>query len=385
VRSERGPWSANIHYAAGIAMAIALVPALMHLNIPVRFDWVRLLSAYWLVLAAQSIFLASLLQLLCFPSKETRSFLQRLRQDRARIVFILAFFTILAWMFTWIKALVLTVDTLAILELHTLLPPRVRRDTVVGVLVPALYLFAGFLLVFSYNDIILSLRFYGAADGVLKRMDTWLLHGSSVSALSRWAVRVFPISLFRFLEFVYFGMFAQIGAALILTSLRCGRSRGLRFVGTILAAYYLALILFAIWPSQGPFYIGGAFSSQLPRVLQTYAIQKQALSNSQALWNHVRIRYISADYYIAFPCMHLAQPLIAMWFLRSSKRTLAFLAVYNSLLVAAILLLEWHYVVDLFGGVLVAACAVALVDRRSVVFAIDEQTCDSGRSSVTPS
>jgi hypothetical protein len=365
VRSERWSWSANLHYAVGIAMAIALVPTLMHLNLPLRFDWVRLLSAYWLVLAAQSIFLASLLQLLCFPSERTRCFLQRLHQDKVRLVFILAFFTILVWMLTWMKAIVLTVDTLAIMELRALLPPRVLRETVAGVLIAALYLFVGFLLVFSYNDIILSLRFYGSADAALNRIDAWLLHGGGVSALSHWGVRAFPISAFRFLEFIYFGMFAQVGAALILTSLHFGRSRGLRFVGTILSAYYLALILFAIWPSQGPFYVDGAFSSQLGSVLQTYAIQKQALWNSQALWSHVQIRYISADYYIAFPCMHIAQPLIAMWFLRSSKRTLAFLAIYNTILIAAILLLEWHYVVDLLGGVLVAACAIAAVHRQS--------------------
>lgn len=266
------------------------------------------------------------------------------------------------------KALILTVDTLALLELRERIPMRERIRTATSVLLPALYLFVGFLLVFSYNDIILSWRFYGAADGALNRMDAWLMHGATVSSMCQWAVRVFPFWFFRFLEFVYFGMFAQIGAALLLTSLCYGSSRGLQLVGAILTAYYLALILFAVWPSQGPYYLCPIHLSQFPNVLQAFAIQKQLLANSQALSDHAGIHTISADYYIAFPCMHIAQPLIAMWFLRRWKAISVLLAAYNLVLVVAIILLEWHYVVDLIGGALVAGCAIALVDgRRSPV------------------
>jgi hypothetical protein len=60
--------------------------------------------------------------------------------------------------------------------------------------------------------------------------------------------------------------------------------------------------------------------------------------------------------------MHIAQPLVVAWFLRRWKRMLAVLAAYDVLLLAAIVLLEWHYVVDIIAGVLVACVAIAVVD-----------------------
>ena len=57
--------------------------------------------------------------------------------------------------------------------------------------------------------------------------------------------------------------------------------------------------------------------------------------------------------------MHIALPLISIWFLREWRRVVMILAVFDVLLVASILLLEWHYIIDLFAGVLVAALAVA--------------------------
>jgi hypothetical protein len=133
-------------------------------------------------------------------------------------------------------------------------------------------------------------------------------------------------------------------------------------VGTILTAYYLALILFFLWPSQGPYYLCPQHFLDFPISLKAYAIQKASIANSQALWNHSRIRQISTDYYIAFPCMHIAQPLIAMWFLRRWRRMVIALAAYDALLLVAIVLLEWHYIVDVLAGILAAGVAIAMVE-----------------------
>src|ERR1035441_8064353 len=61
-------------------------------------------------------------------------------------------------------------------------------------------------------------------------------HGWSVSDLSHWAIGRFPLPFFRFLEFIYFGMFPQIGAAILLASVSGGKNRGMQLVGTILMA-----------------------------------------------------------------------------------------------------------------------------------------------------
>jgi hypothetical protein len=356
-------WPREFHYWASALLALALIPLLRELNLPLKIDWLHLASAYWLVLAAQSIFVAAGLYLIGFaPATTLGPLLERMRRDRLRVALMLGFFLILFWTLTWLKALILTVDAIAILEFRERLKLAVRREAAISVLIPAAYLFAGFLLVFAYNDIIVSVRFYGARDSAFNAMDRWLLRGTSVSDLCHWAVRRFPVSFFHFLEFVYFGMFPQIGAALILSAVYAGKKRALRFVGTILTAYYFALILFFLWPSQGPYYLCASHFSEFPRSLKAYAVQEASIANCKALWNHSRIRQISSDYYIAFPCMHIAQPLVVMWFLRGWKRIVAALAIYDVLLLAAIVLLEWHYIVDIFAGVMVAGLAIAVVN-----------------------
>jgi hypothetical protein len=355
----------QLPYWASLLLAAAFIPLLRKLNLPVAFDWSRLISLYWLVLAAQAIFLATLLLVLADPAL-ARMFFQSLWRQKLRIVFIVLYFGILFWATSWGKALVLTVDAIAILEFLQAGQASAQREKMLGVLAPAVLLFFGFLLVFAYNDIIASVRFFGERDSFFNSIDTWLMHGNSVSSISHWAVGVFSLRVFRFLEFIYFGMFPQVGAALLICSLCYGKRRGMQFVATILTAYYTALGLFYIWPSHGPYWLCSTHFSVFPSKLQTFLAQKQLLANAQGLWDHTRRAAISTDYFIAFPCMHIAQPLIAMWFLRQWKRMVLALAIYDALLVIAILFLEWHYLIDILASLPVAAGAIACADGGGV-------------------
>ena len=58
--------------------------------------------------------------------------------------------------------------------------------------------------------------------------------------------------------------------------------------------------------------------------------------------------------------MHIVQPVIVIWFLRRWRRMVVALALYALLIVAAVLLLEMHYVIDVIVGLFVAALAVAI-------------------------
>jgi len=349
------------HYWIGLLLSVALVPVLRALHLPARFDWKTFGIAYW-ILAVQSVFVAALLCLIGLPSQTVlRSFVGRYRRAPLRIVLVLLCFTALAWTFNWMTAALLTVDAVAILDFRERDPHKLLH-AVASLLLPALYIFAGFLLVFAYNDIIVSVHFGFAYDAAFNAMDRWILHGWSVSDLSHWALGTYPLAFFRFLEFIYFGMFPQIGAAILLITLYDGKDRGLQFVGTILMSYYLALGLFYLWPSQGPYYLCPGHFLRFPGTLQVHSIQQAMIARVLALWNHVPIHWISTDYFIALPCMHIAQPLIVMWFMRRWKRILIVLCAYDCLLILSILLLEWHYLVDIIGGILVAGIAIAITD-----------------------
>ncbi|MGO9124600.1 MAG: phosphatase PAP2 family protein [Terriglobales bacterium] len=360
-------WTRDFHYWASALLALTLIPLLKRLDLPTKFNWAGLAYTFWVVLAGQSIFIATLLYVIEFPTRTTlRPLVERFQRERLRIPLLLAFMVVLGWALGWLRAWVLTVDTVAVLEVRQRLKPTGLGLAVRAILPPALYLFAGLLLVSAYNDIILSVRFFAATDVALNSMDEWLLGGMSVARLCHWALQVLPLPVFQFLEFIYFGMFPVVGAGLILICQHYGRHRGMQFVGAILTAYYLALVIFYLWPSQGPYYLCPGHFSQFPSSLKTYAAQKGSVSGAEALWKHLPPSRISFDYYIALPCMHIVQPLIVMWFLRHSKNTVYVLSGYSILLAIAIVLLEWHYVVDVLAGVLVAIIAIIAVDGRDL-------------------
>ena len=368
----------NRHYWISLLLGLCVVPVLRSQHLPLKVDWVTLGVAFWLLLAAQAIFLAVVLAVIgnCRWSLVVRRRDQRpmtddqeqllgpfftgLLANPLRIFVLLLFVLALAWLTSWLKALVLGVDAIALLELFNRQRGRGLQQAATSVFPAAAYLFFGFLMVLAYNCAIVSVRFNFTLDPAFGAMDRWLLWGHSVSELAHWSVRTFPISFFQGLEFIYFGMFPQIGAALILVALSDGRARALQFVGTILVSYYLALAIFYIWPSQGPYYLCPGHFSRFPESLQVYKLQQTLIRDALAMWRHQPITRISTDYFIGLPCMHLAQPMIVIWFLRRWRKMVFALAAYDVFLTAAVLMLEQHYVVDVLAGFLVAGLAIAI-------------------------
>ena len=356
----------NLHFVLTTILTAALLPALHGLGLPMRFNWKLLAGFYWPSLATQSLLAAVVLYLAAAPRQLLGPWWERHRQQKARLA-ILAILVLPASLLLGVaKGLLVTVVTAAVLEFVELERATGQtRKKISDVLIPAAYLFLGFVLVFAYNDVIAAVRFYGAYDEVFNRMDSRILFGTTMPEIVHAALRVLPGWAYKVLEFFYYGMFAQIGGGLVISALCFGRKTAFRFAGAIVVAYYLALALFCLWPSQGPFYLCARHFAEFPQQLQTYGYQKQFLENVKRIWEHRAISQINTDYYIAFPCMHIAQPLIVAWFLRHWKRMLGILLAYDAIMVAAILLLEWHYAVDLIGGVLVAVLAILIVNPGS--------------------
>jgi len=347
------------HYWISLLLCLGLVPVLRSQQLPLKFDWITLGVAYWLFLASESIFLAVLLGLIGLRREQVLEPLLARYGKSLRWLPLLVYFAVLALTTSWLKAVVLTVDTVALLEFFDRQRGK-RFHAASAILAPAAYFFVGFLLVLAYNCAIVSARYNFATDPALAAIDRWLLHGHSVWDLTHWALRSFPLSFFRALEFIYFGMFPQIGATIILVALCEGRTRSVQFVGTILTSYFLALVIFYIWPAQGPYYLCPGHFSRFPTSLQSYNIQKTLIPHALALWHHQPIAKISTDYFIGFPCMHIVQPIIVIWFLRRWKRIVMVLAAYDLLLVVAVLLLEMHYVIDFIVGLAVTAAAITI-------------------------
>src|SRR5205807_2768821 len=117
--------------------------------------------------------------------------------------------------------------------------------------------------------------------------------------------------------------------------------------------------------SMGPFYTCPNHFVHFPQWLVTYSSQQNLISNVKVLAGpHKALSQINTDYFIAFPSLHIALPIIVLWFMRRWKRIVWFLLAFDVVLVPAILVLEWHYIVDLIGGAAVAAIAIWINNPR---------------------
>jgi hypothetical protein len=77
---------------------MGLIPALRALDLPVQFDWMHLGIAFWIILTAQSIFVAALLCLITLPRQVVFDpLVDRYRRNPLRIVLLLLYLGILAW------------------------------------------------------------------------------------------------------------------------------------------------------------------------------------------------------------------------------------------------------------------------------------------------
>jgi hypothetical protein len=352
----------QLHWLLSGLLIIGLIPLFIILSLPLRFAWRTFVGSFF-GFTLQSVLLGIVLVIVGFPAREILGpLVSRYAAQKARLPALSAFALLMIWEFGPTSGLVLTVLTVALLELfdRSAGDPKTLSVWFRALAIPGAYLFVGLVLVFAYNDVVAAARFTGAYDAFLWKMDSWLLLKSSVAEISQYMARLSP-SWLGWSELIYYRMFPQIGAGLIITGLYSGEKQALRFVGTILTAYFLALFIFAMLPSMGPFYL-----SPLPAPESfTASMQRSFLAKANALWQHKPIQLIDTDYYIAFPCMHVAQPLIVLWFLRRWRRMAGVLLIFDLLMVPSILFLEWHYAVDLLAGALVAAVAIFLNPDRT--------------------
>lgn len=342
--------------------ALLLVPVYMASRLPFRIDFGTLAGAYWIGTAAASVFVAVVLSVMGLPLRLTvLPCMRRLQKNKILALMVLLSAVCMVFWLGWKLGLMLIVDTLAAAELMTH-KGRDFEGAVADIVVPAAYLFAVLLLLFSYNHAIAGIEYAGTYDALFTRLDAQMLH-FHVSQFAHWGQGHLPDWLFETLQFIYFGLYSRVGAVLILLALLQGQDGALRYVHTVFAAYILAVAVFCLVPVKGPYLACAAPLAGHPHAAATMVTQQVLVTKAKLLWAH-RLNAATAkidlvDYFIGFPSMHAALPVIAIWRMRRWKRISVILAaIYLCLLLPATILLEWHYLADLLGGFLVAALAI---------------------------
>ena len=375
----------EFHWIASVLLAILVVPAFLAVKLPLSVSWSRLLTIYWVGLSLRSVTFAVLLVIIGLPLRHTLGPLwTHYKAQKARLVFFPIFAAFIILEFGLVNGSVLIVFAMVLGEIVD----RAQGDLNAimrlfrPLLVPSVYLFLGLVMVFAYNDLIAILRKPSAYDWLYLKLDSYFLDGSNVSAFAHNLIHRIP-AIAPWAETIYYGMFNQIGAAVIILALYVGSKESARFVGTLLTAYFLGLVLFLLWPSMGPFYTCPNHFSEFPHFLRTYGAQMGMAAKVELLATNRGLSQVDTDYFIAFPCLHIAQPIIVAWYLRKWRRMLLFLIAYDVLLIPAILLLEWHYLVDIFGGVAVAVLAIHLNRSASHLSATPPQRAYEERAELS--
>ena len=316
---------ANFDIAATILLAAAIVPAFRAAGLPLRFDWAGYVDN-WVGLTIQALMAAFLFCLIQWP-RALLQFVSGLHKGNQSLAG----------------------------------QSRAFGRACASVLLPAAYLFLSGILIFAYNYVIVSFRYYGEYDAAMIRLDSWLLGGATVSGIAHWASAHFPLVVFRGANFVYFAMFSQVGACIILLGLKCGKSHSMQYIKSVVTAYYLALLIFAILPVTGPFLTRPNPYPEALRSTPAYVYQKDTLAQLDHIWNHRSMAEFGIVYFIGLPSLHIAQPVIMLWYVRRWKRIAVVMAIFDVLLIPSIVLLEQHYVVDLLGGFAVGVLAIVML------------------------
>ncbi len=341
-----------IHWPVSFAVLFVLVAYLTLARIPISINWTDFAMMYWTGLTLRAIFAGAILYVLQYPAAAKRCWSRYCGQPARLLVIGIIYIWLTAWQGV-AGGIMNTVSAVAVAEFFDVRKFEFERisTSVRQIFAPAVYFFLGLLLVFTYNDVIvtISARYF---DEALLKIDSFILAGSSVSALARLASATLPAFSYRLFDGLYFGMDLVIGAVLLLLALLRGRNEACRYVGTLLMAYYGALVLFYLWPTHDPSYTCLNHFEHLP-MSDTKTVQQVLAAKLDYVHNAFALN-VDTDYFITFPCMHIALPFIAWWFCREWKRIARVVFIYNIALVPSILLLEWHYVADIFGGLVVA-------------------------------
>lgn len=345
------------HYIITFFLVITLIPALLKVNLPLRWEWKFFISNY-VNLAFRSVFVATILYCIYSP----QIILQVMRNqwnNKPKLIITSVYFFVLLTAIGSILGTIIFIGSIALIEFTSK-----KNETLKDILYlfktltpPTVYLFFGLIIVFTYINIIVRIRYYGLYDVFFNNLDISIL-GTSIPTIAHYAQTVLPKKIFQALDFIYFGMYEQIGATLIICGISMGRQKALQFVGTILFAYYIAIILFFLFPSIGPFYFSGNELEKNLYNLESHTTQKFLLANLQYLWEQKPVFVNPVAYCIGFPCMHIAQPIIVLWYLRKWSRIVIALVIYDILLLVAILILNWHFFTDVLGGIVVAILAI---------------------------
>jgi hypothetical protein len=221
-----------------------------------------------------------------------------------------------------------------------------------------LALFLGYAGIWNMNYAILATGFGRLHDPALRQIDLMVFAWGtpSLGAYAGFFPLVNSPFLFGVLERAYLLAFPEVLLAVLVL-----RGRSLtRFLWVLFGCYWLGLVVFALYPTVGPFtYFPESFRSEWQGTA-TYALMQSILAEFRAVRASQPVN--GFGYFVAIPSLHVAVAVVlqASWRGRP-VHFWSFLPV-NLAMCASTVMLGYHYLIDLPAGVALAGLVLG-VDR----------------------
>jgi len=190
-------------------------------------------------------------------------------------------------------------------------------------------------------------------------IDAWLLQldrlcGIHTSKMLAWLQA--HSSIHDFFNSVYDGLVIELlGIPLILTSLNAKKSLTVFYLA-FLVSTILGCLIYYFFPTMAP---SGVVHSP-------YFLSSQQHTSLRFLEIHHFVQpSVSDGGLVAFPSFHVIWAVLLTYACRSNNYFFYFMVIYNTLLIISTVVLGWHYLADVVGGIVIAVMSICYANRVS--------------------
>jgi hypothetical protein len=350
-----------------LGAVLLLVAAGIHTasDLPRKYSWSRTLELFWQAIIDAYFMVMALIVLLAAR-------LQAAPRGTTTTPWRLSHFLFAGTLTVGVACLLLSASTsytvwdraciipVALLLLHSL------RDRDLPVALLGLSSTVCILMLVSYVFTVFKSQLF--VTGII--LDEWLIAGERMIfgqplylTIARWAERnplVVDLS-----DWVYYLFFHHMALVALFLFARGEQAEQLRYVATLALCYLLGGLSYYLFPALGPvYYDPGAFAYLKTNAFFTAYIQSFLWQATNASMHGTLTKIDTFAFIACMPSLHMAHESIMFFYSRRAPLMLAFSGLFWCSSIVAVLVLGWHYLFDVLGGVVLAGIVIAAVRCR---------------------
>ncbi|MBL8425549.1 MAG: phosphatase PAP2 family protein [Candidatus Accumulibacter phosphatis] len=201
-------------------------------------------------------------------------------------------------------------------------------------------------------------------------LDEWLIAGERMIfgqplylTIARWAERN-PLVV-HLSDWVYYLFFHHMALVALFLFARGEQGEQWRYVATLSLCYLLGGLSYYLFPAFGPvYYDPGAFAYLKTGAVFTADIQSFLWQATNASMHGTLTEIDTFAFIACMPSLHMAHESIMFFYSRRAPLMLVFSGLFWCSSIVAVLVLGWHYLFDVVGGVVLAGIVIAAVRYR---------------------